>query len=41
MGRSRRGETQRLAELLTPLAASVAGSGVIPFPNPVGVPATG
>ncbi len=32
--------TQRLAGLLSPLADAIAGSGVIPFPNPVGLPLT-
>ncbi|HJT03181.1 MAG TPA: hypothetical protein VJ757_06070 [Pseudonocardiaceae bacterium] len=30
--------TARLAELLAPLAAAVVGSGILPTPNPVGLP---
>ena len=31
--------TVELTELLTPLAATIVAAGVLPFPNPVGVPA--
>jgi hypothetical protein len=30
--------TEELTRLLTPLAATIVGAGVLPFPNPVGLP---
>ncbi|MFI5956577.1 hypothetical protein [Cryptosporangium sp. NPDC051539] len=33
--------TVELTELLTPLARTIVAAGVVPFPNPVGVPAPG
>ncbi|GAA0283013.1 SCO6745 family protein [Cryptosporangium japonicum] len=33
--------TAELTELLTPLATTIVAAGVLPFPNPVGVPAPG
>ncbi|SHN32724.1 SCO6745 family protein [Cryptosporangium aurantiacum] len=34
-------QTAELTELLTPLASTIVAAGVLPFPNPVGVPAPG